>query len=83
MNDGAETERPRIETELREAGEASRLQQETSTHGPRFGKALEQMDVVAIARQERRRREPSDSGANDAYSQVPHERIPTCEKWTR
>ena len=72
MDDGTERERPRIEAELRKAGKARRLQQETGTNGARFGETLEQVDLVAIAREKGCCRKTPRAGPDDAYPEIPH-----------
>jgi hypothetical protein len=72
MDDGAERDRPLIEAELRKTGEPGRLQQQAGAHRTRFGETLEQVNIMAVAGEESRRRKPTRAGADDAYPQVPH-----------
>jgi hypothetical protein len=56
MDDCAERERALIEAELRKAGESGRLQQKPCPHGPSFGETLKQVNIMAVAGEESRRR---------------------------
>jgi hypothetical protein len=72
MDDGTEREHPRIEAELRKAGKTRRLQQQPRTNGARFGEALEQVHLVAGAREKGRGRKATRASPDDAYPEIPH-----------
>src|SRR5690606_30259438 len=72
VDDGAEGERPCVEAELRQAGETGGLKQQARTDRPRLGKALEQLNILTIAGEEGRYRQPAGASSDDSDPEVPH-----------
>ena len=75
-HDGAVVDGRAVETEAGQAGEPGRLQHQAGAERARLGEALEQADVVAVARQECRGSEAGGARSCDGYAERGHESPP-------